>query len=146
MGGGSNSLLCCANGARVSGLVGCLVSLAHRKTSCDFRSKKIKGGELLLVVTNIPAPKNALCFYRKRWRIECLFADTKTRGFNIDDTHIIDYDKFAPLLAIVVFAMTWAYRCASQAIGRQGIRKNPTSGGQSYGSGSGSTYPDGGIV
>lgn len=64
---------------------------------------------MLLVVTNIPAPKNALCFYRKRWRIECLFADTKTRGFNIDDTHIIDYDKLAPLLAIVVFAMTWAY-------------------------------------
>ena len=46
-----------------------------------FEGRKIKGGELVLVVTNIPAPSNALRLYRKRWRIECLFADAKTRGF-----------------------------------------------------------------
>ena len=62
-----------------------------------FEGRKIKGGELLLVVTNIPAPKNALRLYRKRWGIECLFADTKTRGFNIEDTHIIDHAKLAVL-------------------------------------------------
>ena len=88
-----------------------------------FEGRKIKGGELVLVVTNIPAPSNALRLYRKRWRIECLFADAKTRGFNIEDTHITNPDKLATLLVIVALAMTWAYRCASRAMGRQGILK-----------------------
>ncbi|WP_136661803.1 transposase [Nitratireductor sp. XY-223] len=88
-----------------------------------FEGKAIKGGELLLVATNIPAPKSALRLYRKRWGIECLFADAKTRGFNIEDTHITDPAKLATLLAVVALAMTWAYRCASQAMGRKGVRK-----------------------
>lgn len=88
-----------------------------------FEGRKIRGAELLLVATNIPAPKNALRLYRKRWGIECLFANAKTRGFNIEDTHITDPAKLATLLAVVALAMTWAYRCASQAMGRQGIRK-----------------------
>ena len=28
-------------------------------------------------------PRNALHLYRRRWGIECLFSDAKTRGFNI---------------------------------------------------------------
>jgi len=88
-----------------------------------FEGRKIRGGALLLVATNIPASKNALHLYRKRWGIECLFADAKTRGFNIEDTHITDPAKLATLLAVVALAMTWAYRCASQAMGRKSIRK-----------------------
>ena len=84
-----------------------------------FEGRKIRGGALLLVATNIPASKNALHLYRKRWGIECLFADAKTRGFNIEDTHITDPAKLATLLAVVALAMTWAYRCASQAMGRK---------------------------
>lgn len=91
--------------------------------SLRFEGRRIRDGELLLVATNIPAPKNALRLYRKRWGIECLFADAKTRGFNIEDTHITDHAKLATLLVVVALAMTWAYRCASQSMGRQGIRK-----------------------
>ena len=43
--------------------------------------------------------------------------------FNIEDTHITNPDKLATLLVIVALAMTWAYRCASRAMGRQGILK-----------------------
>lgn len=88
-----------------------------------FEGKKIKAGELLVVATNIPANKNALRLYGKRWGIECLFADAKTRGFNIEDTHITDPAKLATLLAVVALAMVWAYRCASQTMGRKGIPK-----------------------
>ena len=103
---------------------GWLAGMAHTpKTLFRFQGKRIKGGELLWVATNIDAPKNPLTLYRKRWGIECLFADAKTRGFNIEDTHITDPGKRATLLAIVALAMTWAYRCASQAMGRQGIGK-----------------------
>ena len=103
---------------------GWLGGMAHTpKNLFRFQGKRIKGGELIWVATNIDAPKNTLKLYRKRWGIECLFADAKTRGFNIEDTHITDPHKLATLLTIVALAMTWAYRCASQAMGRQGIPK-----------------------
>ncbi len=47
----------------------------------------LKTGELLIVVTN-DAPEEALAIYAQRWQIETLFAALKTRGFNLEDTHI----------------------------------------------------------
>ena len=47
----------------------------------SFAAKRIKGGELLIVAASKDA-HHALTAYRKRWSIECLFADAKTRGLN----------------------------------------------------------------
>ena len=97
-----------------------------------FEGKKIKN-ELVIVATNIPAPKSALRLYRKRWGIECLFADAKTKGFNIEDTHMIDPSKLTTLFIMVTLSLTcakswaleqtWSYRCSSQEMGRGSIRK-----------------------
>ena len=89
-----------------------------------FEGKKIDG-ELIVVVTNIPAPKNALNLYRKRWGIECLFADLKTRGLNIEDTHMTNHIKLTTLLNMLTLSIVWAYRCASQKMGRKGIKRKP---------------------
>ena len=103
---------------------GWLSGMAHTSGSpLRFEGQKIKGDELVLVVTNIPAPVNALRLYRKRWGIECLFADAKTRGLNIEDTHMTDHSKLRTLLVLVAIAMNWAYRCASQVMGVRGIPK-----------------------
>ena len=103
---------------------GWISGMAHTSGSpLRFEGQKIKGDELVLVVTNIPAPVNALRLYRKRWGIECLFADAKTRGLNIEDTHMTDHSKLRTLLVLVAIAMTWAYRCASRVMGVRGIPK-----------------------
>ena len=86
-------------------------------------AKRIKGSELLIVASNLGEGVSSLNLYRKRWGIECLFADAKTRGLNIEDTHITDPDKLATLLVVVALAVTWAHRCASLAMGRKGIRR-----------------------
>ncbi|WP_300588421.1 transposase, partial [Marivita sp.] len=88
-------------------------------------AKRIKGGELLIVATNLDDAGRGLNLYRKRWGIECMFADAKTRGFNIEDTHITDPDKLATLLVLVLVALavTWAYRCATRVMGRGAIRR-----------------------
>lgn len=86
-------------------------------------AKRIKGGELLIVATNLDDAGRGLNLYRKRWGIECMFADAKTRGFNIEDTHITEPDKLATLLVLVALAVTWAYRCATRVMGRGAIRK-----------------------
>ena len=87
-----------------------------------FEGKRIKN-ELVIVATNIPAPTSALRLYRKRWGIECLFADAKTKGFNIEDTHMIDPSKLTTLFIMVTLSMTWSYRCSSQEMGRRSIPK-----------------------
>ena len=86
-------------------------------------AKRIKGSELLIVATNLEESVSGLNLYRKRWGIECLFADAKTRGLNIEDTHITDPDKLDTLLVVVALAVTWAYRCATRAMGRTAISR-----------------------
>ena len=88
-----------------------------------FAAKRIRDGELLIVATNLDDGGRGLNLYRKRWAIECLFADAKTRGLNIEDTHITDTGKLATLLVIVALAVTWAYRCATRAMGRKAIAR-----------------------
>jgi hypothetical protein len=86
-------------------------------------AKRIKGSELLIVATNLGEGVSSLNLYRKRWGIECLFADAKTRGLNIEDTHITNPDKIATLLVVVALAVSWAHRCATLAMGRKAIRR-----------------------
>ena len=84
-------------------------------------AKRIKGGELLIVATSLDDAGRGLNLYRRRGGIECMFADAKSRGLNIEDTHITDPDKLATLLVVIALAVTWAYRCATRVMGRKAI-------------------------
>jgi len=82
-----------------------------------FAAKRIKGGDLLIVASNAP-DKNGLNAYRRRWSIECLFGDAKTRGLNLEDTRLQIAAKLHLLLAIVALAIAWTNKIASALIGR----------------------------
>ncbi len=82
----------------------------------NFAAKRIKGKELLIVASNAPA-RHALGAYRKRWAIECLFGDAKTRGLNLEDTQFTCPRKPDLLLGIVALAMARASKTASRLIG-----------------------------
>ena len=86
-----------------------------------FAAKRIKGKELLIVVSNRPA-HHALTTYRKRWAIERLFAETKTKGFNLEDTRLTIARKLDLLIGIVALAIAWAAKTASAKLG---ARKRP---------------------
>jgi hypothetical protein len=81
----------------------------------DFAAKRLET-EWLIVVSNIPA-RRALAAYRKRWAIECMFGDAKTRGLNIEDTRLTHPRKLALLMALVALAIAWAGRAAADLIG-----------------------------
>ena len=87
----------------------------------NFAAKRIKGKELLIVVSNRPA-HHALTTYRTRWAIECMFAEAKTKGFNLEDTRLSIAKKLSLLLGIVALAMAWAAKTASAKLG---TRKRP---------------------
>jgi len=81
----------------------------------NFAAKRLKG-EWLIVVSNV-APRTALAAYRKRWAIECLFGDAKTRGLNLEDTRLTHPRKLELLMGIVALALAWAGRTAASLLG-----------------------------
>lgn len=76
-----------------------------------FAAKRRSDGTLIIVVTNRD-PLAALATYKKRWQIECLFGDTKTRGFNMEDTKLTQPAKLSLLLAVIALAIAWVHACA----------------------------------
>jgi hypothetical protein len=87
----------------------------------NFAARRLDDGTLLIVASNAP-PRSALAAYRKRWAIECLFGDTKTRGLNLEDTRLVTPRKLTLLLALVALALAWSTRTAARLLGR----KSPT--------------------
>ncbi|MCC0177894.1 transposase [Waterburya agarophytonicola K14] len=53
---------------------------------------------------------NAIDDYAQRWGIETLFGIFKSRGFNLEDTHLIDSERLSRLFALLTIALCWAYR------------------------------------
>lgn len=91
------------------------------KQTVRIAAKQLADGQWLIVATNHPQPKQALNLYRRRWAIECLFADAKTRGLNLEDTRLRASEKLDCMLVIVTLAITWAYRCATHTMSRKAI-------------------------
>jgi len=70
---------------------------------------RLETGELLALATD-KKPKTALARYRNRWKIETLFAALKTRGFNLEATHITAQKKLALLVGVLALAAAVAYK------------------------------------
>jgi len=69
---------------------------------------KSKEGELVVLVCNTD-PDQALRRYLARWQIETLFAAFKSRGFNLEDTHMTTPERLDKLLALLTIAFAWAH-------------------------------------
>jgi hypothetical protein len=81
------------------------------------RAVRPAGREPVIVATNRPDLR-ALDAYRKRWAIECFFADAKTRGLNLEDTRLTAPPKLDLLVAVLVIAIAWASATADRLLGR----------------------------
>ncbi len=90
-------------------------------TPLNFAAKRLTSGELLIIASNGPG-KKALKAYRRRWQIECLFGDSKTRGLNMEDTRLTQPAKLGTLLVIITLAMAWTYACANAVMGNRPIK------------------------
>ena len=70
---------------------------------------RLKTGELLALACS-GNPRRALENYRRRWTIETMFANLKTKGFNMEDTHITDRDKLSTLCVVLALAVALAVK------------------------------------
>jgi len=64
--------------------------------------------EYLIIATNIKQ-ELALEYYKKRWEIETFFSALKTRGFNLEETHMFDRKKIHTLIGILAIAFVWCH-------------------------------------
>lgn len=70
---------------------------------------RLEDNSLLTII----APNYSLSMiddYAQRWGIETLFGIFKSRGFNLEDTHLTDSEKLSRLFALLTIALCWAYR------------------------------------
>lgn len=82
-----------------------------------FAALKPKHGDWVIVATN-RARHDARATYRKRWAIESLFGNTKTRGRNFENTRLTDPAKLHLLTALIARAVAWSVRAARTRLGQ----------------------------
>ena len=70
---------------------------------------RLSTGELLALACS-GNPRRALEDYRRRWTIETMFGNLKTKGFNMEDTHITDRDKLSTLLVVLALAVAMSIK------------------------------------
>lgn len=64
--------------------------------------------EAWIIAMDVPPTKARVLDYGLRWGIEAMFSDFKTRGFNLEDTHILRPDRLSKLVLVVAVAVHWA--------------------------------------
>lgn len=69
-----------------------------------------KGNIEYLIVASFDQSCDAIEFYKQRWQIETMFKAFKTAGFNLESTHLTNYDRLDKLLMLVALAFVWAYK------------------------------------
>lgn len=79
-----------------------------------------KGAKEPMIIVANQEFSSPLKLYRWRWAIESLFECLKTRGFRMEETHMVDPIKIEKLLFILAIAVCWAYK-----IGELQARKVP---------------------
>lgn len=70
---------------------------------------KTKAGKLVILLhsNDVEDPCEA---YLERWQIEHLFKALKSAGFNLENTHVADYERLNNLLCVVAIAYCLAYK------------------------------------
>jgi hypothetical protein len=61
----------------------------------------------LYLVSNMSLAEEAIKYYQKRFRIETFFSDQKSRGFNIQKSHLEDCQRLSRLLIASCLAYIW---------------------------------------
>jgi len=62
----------------------------------------------------------ATSLYRRRWEIETMFAALKSRGFNLEETHITAPDRVQRLIGLLALGFGWTHLAGEKRAAREG--------------------------
>jgi hypothetical protein len=69
---------------------------------------RLASGEYLILVSPTSS-EQAIAEYAKRWEIETLFGCLKSRGFRLEETHVIEPARLKKLIALLALGFCWAH-------------------------------------
>lgn len=80
-------------------------------TGCKvfLTGSRLQSGDLMVIASH-DQQGCAIELYGERWEIETLFENLKSRGFDLECTHITHPDRLNALMTVVILAACWAYR------------------------------------
>ena len=79
--------------------------------------------EPIYVITSLTDAQCAIESYRLRFRIECMFAEHKSRGFHIHKSHLNKPERVARLLIATSLAYLWVHAVAMFAVAQGWIER-----------------------
>ncbi len=71
---------------------------------------RLEDGDFLFIASSGAPQAEALDAYADRWQVETLFGCLKSRGFNLEDTHLTDPQRLAKLMGLLALAFAWTCR------------------------------------
>jgi hypothetical protein len=71
---------------------------------------RLDDGDFLFIASSGAPQAGAIDAYADRWQVETLFGALKSRGFNLEDTHLTDPKRLAKLMGLLALAFAWTYR------------------------------------
>lgn len=87
-----------------------------RFLECDLDGYRVylagtrsSAGELVIIMSNQDKREKILGIYKQRWTIERLFFNSKTNGFNLEDTHLKHLSRIENLMAVIASAMVLSF-------------------------------------
>jgi hypothetical protein len=89
------------------GLVDAALSGSGLHTNIGFVHDKGHPEPWFIAMNAMPS-RTTVLDYGLRWSIETMFADYKTRGFGLEDTHLQRPDRLSRLLLVLAIALYWA--------------------------------------
>jgi len=84
---------------------GCFVTLS---------ALRLDDGDWLIIASSNAPQAQSIEAYARRWEIETLFGCLKSRGFNFEDTHLVDPERLSKLFGLLALAFAWTYHTGEQ--------------------------------
>ena len=81
------------------------VQVVIRRISSDASSDD----PFLILATYKLDPTEASALYRKRWEVETLFAALKSRGYDLEATHVTEPGRMQRLLGLLALTFAWTH-------------------------------------
>lgn len=90
-----------------NGVTGAELARSGVRTNVGFVHDKSHAEPWFIAMNALPS-RTTVLDYALRWGIETMFADYKSRGFGLEDTHLQRADRLSRLLLVLAVALYWA--------------------------------------
>ena len=103
--------------------IGALLTRRQVKTNIQmFQSKEAQ--EPWFIAMSAPPSRAAAQEYAKRWGIECLFSDFKSRGFGLRESQLRVTARLNRLVMVMAIALYWAVSTGLTMMAKEDGKKN----------------------